>query len=122
MGPDGLDVATDVNRVPVECGPTGRSDRRHDIGVADGTEQLAAVRGGTCRDGDSQPLKGSLHFLGVLVAADLAGQARALDAPDLLLGAAGSDNRLALRKQEVPAVAVTDLDDVTRRAELVDLG
>jgi hypothetical protein len=51
---------------------------------------------------------------------DLPGCTAALDPLNLLLGAAGPADREPARNEEIPAVAVLDLDHVTRCAELVD--
>ena len=57
---------------------------------------------------------------GVIRATDFACVTGALDALDLLLGATGPADRLALGQEEVTAVAVLDLDDVAGDADLVN--
>src|SRR5699024_8517758 len=121
VGANGLDRATDVNVALVDAGAAGLPDRTGDQGGGDGTEQLA-VLAGPDRELDLQRLDLVADLAGMVEVTDLAGVPAALDALDLGLGALGPRHRVALRDQEVAAVAVLHLDDVAGQAELLDLG
>ena len=109
-------MSAGVDGALVDGRAAGRLDGRGDVDRGDGTEQLGAVAGGVGGDRDGELLERLLDLVGVLGAADLASQLGALDGRDLLLGALGGDDGLALRQQEVAAVAVTNLDDVAGSA------
>src|SRR4051812_44068856 len=122
VGTDGLDVPAGVDRALVQRRPAGGPDRGSDVDRRDGTEQLGAVTRSVSRDRDGQLLERLLHLVGVLGAADLARQLGALDGGNLLLGALSGDDRLALRQQEVTAVAIAYLDDVAGSAQVGHVG
>ncbi len=98
----------------------GLGDGAGDVVDGDRTEQASALAGAH-RHVDRGALQLGLDRLGVVEVAHLAALAGGLDRLDLALAAAGPAHAEATRDEVVAGVPGTDLDDVTRRTEPVDL-
>src|SRR5205823_15119623 len=112
----GLDVVGQLDPAAVQIRTAGRPDGRDDLARRDRTEQPATAAGPR-RQADLQPFELGPDLVGVAEVADLTGGPGALDQRDLLLRAPAPRDGERLRQQVVAAVAVLDLDDITRGAE-----
>src|SRR4051794_18936560 len=98
---------------------TGATDRGGDVTDRHGAEQPATVTG-SHRQLEGGVLKPRLDGLGVVEVTDLATGPGGFDRLDGPLAASGPADREATWNEEVPAVAVTNLDDVAGGSEPAD--